>query len=125
MLSCGDVVKHHYYGVGRIIGERYKGYQKQVKFRNGECIWINNGALILLDPDDPAYLDLASFTTDILPGTSDEREQQEETHVPESIVPPDESEKRKDRSSELSTDRAKLGSENAPKKPIKEAYLNA
>lgn len=125
MLSCGDVVKHHYYGVGRIIGERYKGYQKQVKFRNGECIWINNGALILLDPDDPAYLDLASFTTDILPGTSDEREQQEETHVPESIVPPDESEKRKERSSELLTDRAKPGSKNAPKKPIKEAYLNA
>lgn len=125
MLSYGDVVKHHYYGVGRIIGERYKGYQKQVKFRNGECIWINNGALILLDPDDPANLDLAFFTTSTLSGTGDEREQQEETPVPESIVPPDESEKSIDRLSELSTDRVKPGSENIQKKPIKEAYLNA
>lgn len=125
MISHGDVVKHHYYGVGRIIGERYKGNQKRVLFRNGECIWISNGALILLGPDDPAFLDADSFTTATLSETDDEKKQEEEKYVSESILPLDESEKRKDRFSEVLTDRARIGSETGPKKPIKEAYLNA
>lgn len=125
MISRGDVVKHHYYGVGRIIGERYKGCQKYVLFRNGERIWISNGALIPLDPDDPAILDEDFFTTDTLMKTSVEREPQDEAQVSASLLQPDRSTEGIVWIPDEETGRRESRSKHKPDRSIKEVYLNA
>ncbi|MCQ1539567.1 hypothetical protein FTO68_11335 [Methanocalculus taiwanensis] len=88
-------------------------------------MWISNGALILVDPDDPAILDVDFFTADALPKTSDEKELQDEAQVSASLLQPDRSTNVVDRILDEETGITESRSKHKQDISIKEVYLNA
>lgn len=56
-------VYHHKYGLGKIIGERYKGLELQVEFENGKRRWIKADELIFLPVSHPSPTTLSNMSS--------------------------------------------------------------